>query len=70
MLDLLLWNAERGVAKLSEVKSTNDVLSDKQRVWINELERAGVDVEVCRVIVGGSDDPRRAPARFPKRPRT
>jgi Fanconi-associated nuclease 1 len=65
MPDLLLWNAERGVAKLSEVKSTNDVLSDKQRVWINELERAGVDVEVCRVIVGGFDDPRPL-----KRPRT
>ena len=49
MPDLLLWNAEIGVAKLSEVKSANDVLSDKQRVWINELERAGVDVEVIDV---------------------
>ncbi len=50
MPDLLLWNAERGVAKLSEVKSANDVLSDKQRVWIHELEKAGVNIEVMEVV--------------------
>lgn len=59
MPDLLLWNAERGVAKLSEVKSTNDVLSDKQRIWINELEKAGVDVEVCLVREPNGKRPRR-----------
>ena len=54
MPDLVLWNAERRVAKLSEVKSQRDVLSDKQRCWIHELEKAGVEVEVLNVKeVGG-----------------
>lgn len=71
MPDLLLWNAEIGVAKLSEVKSANDVLSDKQRVWINELERAGVDVEVIDVKhVRDSRDGSRGRDGAGKRPRT
>jgi Fanconi-associated nuclease 1 len=49
MPDLLLWHAGRGNAKLAEVKSQRDTLSDKQRAWIEYLEKAGVDVEVCLV---------------------
>ncbi|KAI9727974.1 MAG: hypothetical protein M1828_005379 [Chrysothrix sp. TS-e1954] len=35
-----------------EVKSSNDRLSDTQRLWIHVLSGAGVRVEVCRAIAG------------------
>jgi hypothetical protein len=36
-------------AKLVEVKSPRDKLSDKQRIWIDILEKAGADIEVLWV---------------------
>jgi hypothetical protein len=36
-------------AKLVEVKGPRDKLSDKQRIWIDILVRAGADVEVLWV---------------------
>ncbi|WFD00541.1 phosphodiesterase I [Malassezia yamatoensis] len=47
--DLCLWRyADRRVSFV-EVKSPNDRLSEKQRVWIDVLIRAGLNVEVARV---------------------
>lgn len=53
--DLLLWNAETGTAKISEVKGPRDRLSDKQRAWIDALLCAGAQVEVCHVHEKASD---------------
>jgi len=51
--DLLLWRPSSGpappAARLVEVKSANDKLSDAQRAWIGALLAAGVDVEVLKV---------------------
>ena len=51
--DLILWkfNEENGEfnAKFVEVKGPSDKLSAKQRVWIDQLIKVGVDVEVCHV---------------------
>lgn len=35
--------------KFVEVKSDNDRLSIKQKLWLNYLAEIGVDVEVCHV---------------------
>lgn len=37
---------------LGTVKSENDRLSDKQRLWIHILSAAGVRVELCAAIAG------------------
>lgn len=34
------------------VKSENDRLSDKQRLWIHVLSGAGVKVELCAAVAG------------------
>ncbi|KAK9237950.1 VRR-NUC domain-containing protein [Lipomyces kononenkoae] len=47
MPDLFLWKPEQKKCLFSEVKSENDRLSDKQRVWIDVLLGAGVPVELC-----------------------
>lgn len=39
-----------GEARLVEVKSPSDKLSDQQRAWLHRLASRGVNVEVCRVI--------------------
>lgn len=60
--DLCLWRyADRQVC-FAEVKGPNDRLSEKQKVWIDVLVRAGLRVELARV-----EDVR---ARAPKRART
>lgn len=35
---------------LRQVKSENDRLSDKQRLWIHVLSGAGVKVELCAAV--------------------
>lgn len=47
--DLLLWRPDKGDAKLVEVKSARDRLSDAQRAWAAALVSVGVQVEVLRV---------------------
>ncbi len=47
MPDLLLWNADRKEAKLSEVKSHRDRLSEQQRAWAGALAAGGLHIEVC-----------------------
>jgi Fanconi-associated nuclease 1 len=49
MPDLFLWNDERQKVRLSEVKSPNDRLSDKQVAWLETFMEAGIDCEVCLV---------------------
>lgn len=49
MPDLLLWNTEKKKAKLVEVKSQRDRLSDSQRAWMLTLIDAGLDAEVFKV---------------------
>lgn len=50
MPDLCLWKLDTRECMFSEVKSENDVLSDKQCYWIDILVNAGVSVEVCHVL--------------------
>jgi Fanconi-associated nuclease 1 len=49
MADLILWDADTGRIKFSEVKSENDRLSEVQRAWIAYLSQIGVNIEVCYV---------------------
>lgn len=52
MPDLLLWRFHddyRGEAKLVEVKSSHDRLSEQQRAWLLLLMDCGFNVEVCKV---------------------
>lgn len=47
--DLILWQSGPSRAKFVEVKGPRDHLSDKQKVWIDVLTRAGADIEVFKV---------------------
>lgn len=49
MPDLLVYRLEDKKVKLCEVKSINDRLSETQKVWIDVLLRAGIQVEVSLV---------------------
>ncbi|XP_018447768.1 fanconi-associated nuclease 1 homolog [Raphanus sativus] len=53
MPDLLLWrfkeNGYEGEAKLVEVKSEKDRLSEQQRAWLLLLMDSGFHVEICKV---------------------
>ncbi|XP_010461651.1 PREDICTED: fanconi-associated nuclease 1 homolog isoform X2 [Camelina sativa] len=53
MPDLLLWrfkeNGYEGEAKLVEVKSEKDRLSEQQRAWLLLLMDSGFSVEICKV---------------------
>ncbi|KAF1819365.1 uncharacterized protein K489DRAFT_362712 [Dissoconium aciculare CBS 342.82] len=52
--DLFLWRNNTdgipGEVMFSEVKSENDRLSDTQRMWIDVLSGAGVNVELCHAV--------------------
>ncbi|KAM4038203.1 fanconi-associated nuclease 1 isoform 2-T3 [Anomaloglossus baeobatrachus] len=52
--DLVVWNVQKKMVKLVEVKGPNDRLSHKQMVWLHELKKMGVDVEVCHVVAIGA----------------
>ncbi|KAL2093370.1 hypothetical protein ACEWY4_010682 [Coilia grayii] len=52
--DLVVWNTHTHSYKLVEVKGPNDRLSQKQQIWLDELNCWGADVEVCHVTaIGG-----------------
>lgn len=66
-------DATFGEARLVEVKSPSDSLSDQQRAWIARLTSRGVNVEVCRVADGESTDtellrPSFVPPMLPSQP--
>ncbi|KAK4536689.1 hypothetical protein CDCA_CDCA09G2714 [Cyanidium caldarium] len=59
--DLILWrDADPPQCKFVEVKGARDRLNERQRAWLCELQRAGAEVEVCRVLEGSSKRARRA----------
>eukprot|EP00049_Salpingoeca_infusionum_P016505 m.338589 g.338589 ORF g.338589 m.338589 type:complete len:1178 (-) comp16086_c0_seq11:173-3706(-) len=48
--DLLLWrSAPHPAAKFVEVKSPNDTLADKQKIWLHALLELGASVSLCEV---------------------
>ncbi|CAB1331855.1 unnamed protein product [Coregonus sp. 'balchen'] len=52
--DLVVWNTTSNTYKLVEVKGPSDKLSQKQQIWLDELQRLGADVEVCHVTATGA----------------
>lgn len=40
--------------QLVEVKGPTDRLSQKQQIWLDELQKLGADVEVCHVEATGA----------------
>ncbi|KAH8921403.1 hypothetical protein BT69DRAFT_1221552 [Atractiella rhizophila] len=56
MPDLCLWKPEKGKLKFAEVKGPGDRLSDTQRIWIDLLIGAGVEVELCKVVEFDQED--------------
>ncbi|XP_035520784.1 fanconi-associated nuclease 1 [Morone saxatilis] len=52
--DLIVWNTSNNSYKLVEVKGPNDRLSQKQQIWLDELQKLGADVEVCHVEATGA----------------
>ncbi|KAJ8454885.1 hypothetical protein ONZ45_g19130 [Pleurotus djamor] len=55
--DLILWNPETKACKFVEVKGPGDTERENQKLWMDSLINAGVDVEVCRVY-----EPNKRPA--------
>ncbi|CAN9499424.1 unnamed protein product [Ophioblennius macclurei] len=52
--DLVVWNTSDKSYKLVEVKGPRDRLSQKQQLWLDELQKLGADVEVCHVTDTGA----------------
>ncbi|XP_070764131.1 fanconi-associated nuclease 1 [Enoplosus armatus] len=52
--DLVVWNTSNHSYKLVEVKGPSDRLSQKQQIWLDELQKLGADVEVCHVVATGA----------------
>ncbi|XP_029290000.1 fanconi-associated nuclease 1 [Cottoperca gobio] len=52
--DLVVWNTSNNSYKLVEVKGPSDRLSQKQQIWLDELQKLGADVEVCHVTATGA----------------
>ncbi|KAM5170821.1 fanconi-associated nuclease 1 [Mantella aurantiaca] len=52
--DLVVWNVQKKIYKMVEVKGPNDRLSHKQMVWLHELKNMGADAEVCHVVAIGA----------------
>jgi len=44
-----VWDYNEKVARFVEVKGKGDSLSETQKVWIDVLLSAGIQVEVCKV---------------------
>ncbi|XP_018350909.1 PREDICTED: fanconi-associated nuclease 1-like isoform X2 [Trachymyrmex septentrionalis] len=45
--DIIVWNINTKQYKIVEVKGPNDKLSTKQTLWLNYLNRIGLNTEVC-----------------------
>ncbi|KAJ8002558.1 hypothetical protein DPEC_G00160150 [Dallia pectoralis] len=52
--DLVVWNTSNYCYKLVEVKGPSDRLSQKQQIWLDELQKLGAEVEVCHVTATGA----------------
>jgi Fanconi-associated nuclease 1 len=44
-----VWDYSEKIARFVEVKGPGDSLSETQKVWIDVLLSAGIQVEVCKV---------------------
>lgn len=53
MPDLVVWRYSDKQVRFCEVKGPGDKLSDKQKLWIDVLLRAGLHVEVSKVVEEG-----------------
>ncbi|THG99844.1 hypothetical protein EW026_g2590 [Hermanssonia centrifuga] len=51
--DLIVWNKASGECKFVEVKGPGDSLQENQKVWIDVLLQAGIQVEICHVAEEG-----------------
>ncbi|KAK4048785.1 hypothetical protein OIV83_004551 [Microbotryomycetes sp. JL201] len=54
--DLCIWNHSDKVCKFVEVKGPGDHLSETQKVWIDVLLSANVQVELCHVMTHEDKD--------------
>ncbi|ORY23374.1 hypothetical protein BCR39DRAFT_583419 [Naematelia encephala] len=52
--DLIVWDYEKMDVRFVEVKGPGDSLSETQKIWIDVLLSAGIQVEVCRVRTSDS----------------
>lgn len=52
MPDLVIWRIEDKTVRFVEVKGPGDRLSETQKVWIDVLLRAGIDVQLGLVVEG------------------
>lgn len=52
ILSLVTWGVL--LLQLVEVKGPTDRLSQKQQIWLDELQKLGADVEVCHVTAIGA----------------
>ncbi|KAI0295465.1 VRR-NUC domain-containing protein [Russula brevipes] len=57
--DLFLWNYAEKQCKFVEVKGPGDKLQENQKLWIDVMQRAVVDVEVCHVEEQGKSTKKR-----------
>ena len=53
--DVLLWNPNKSTIKAVEVKGPGDQVSPKQALWINYLEKHGLEAEIVFVKVGRTE---------------
>ncbi|KAH8117012.1 VRR-NUC domain-containing protein [Phellopilus nigrolimitatus] len=70
--DLIVWRMRDRLAKFVEVKGPGDNLSENQKVWIDVLLQAGINVEVCRVTERVTEQEKanaQAMRNFPKKHR-
>ncbi|EPQ25837.1 uncharacterized protein PFL1_06512 [Pseudozyma flocculosa PF-1] len=63
MPDLVIWRMRDRCVRFVEVKGPGDRLSETQKVWIDVLLRAGVDVQVGLVVEAAGDGGGAAAAR-------
>ncbi|KAF8503697.1 VRR-NUC domain-containing protein [Russula emetica] len=57
--DLFIWNYAEKHCKFVEVKGPGDRLQENQKLWIDVMQRAEVDVEVCHVEEQGKSTTKR-----------
>lgn len=59
-----VWDYAKREARFIEVKGPGDSLSETQKVWIDVLLSAGIQVEVCKVKAKDVDAPLKKRKRF------
>lgn len=57
--DLFIWNYAEKLCKFVEVKGPGDRLQENQKLWVDVMQRAEVNVEVCHVQEHGKSTAKR-----------